>query len=680
MKKKRLGLTAIDLFCGAGGFSHGFTQAGFDIILGIDFWNPALDTHEINGLGKTRKIDLRNISIDDIIELKMELNSNFGEIDVLIGSPPCTEFSYSKNGGSGDIKGGMLLVLKYLAFVGVFAPRYWLLENVPRLEQVLDVEFESCENHGWRVKLSDIGINQAMRSELGIIDEYLHIPFGKILNASDYGTRQRRNRFIAGKYPLANLEKVRNNGAPDYALRPIIDSLNGSNLGDVVIDPNYEGHEVKRADIRDNCIRYLHPMHAEEARHQKRRHIQYGIMDFPENLDLPARTIMATHSISSRESFILGTNQERMYQGRMRKVYRQPSVREVAAIQGFPLDFQLDAPKLSDRYRLIGNAVPCQLSYALARAIIIDIQSKIMTETDLLFKSRFKETLRRQRENDGKPIIPTKQKMVEEATDFLDGELKFKGRPNKHIRRRLISSKTPRNSATIIFENTTNEGGEIVGGLEWKVCLQCGVGRTYNKVIVDESITNIIINAIDSSNERLTVKKAVGQLFAQVNKGIPLLDKQWEQFVGYDKFHKLSTGIIKSDLRLDLPSISDFQNAFTNHSPELNGYVGPIDLFDGLDVIMGNVLSRTDYSYLLDYQINLNDLITNPVYQHCEDKKILWYIENKKIPYTTILGGLVGVHVLAKMYEKDEKRESLRYYHSLNQADKSIRAWIARHD
>jgi site-specific DNA-cytosine methylase len=49
---KSRGITVIDTFCGAGGFSEGFRQAGFDVVMGIDNWRPACDTHETNGFGE----------------------------------------------------------------------------------------------------------------------------------------------------------------------------------------------------------------------------------------------------------------------------------------------------------------------------------------------------------------------------------------------------------------------------------------------------------------------------------------------------------------------------------------------------------------------------------------------------------------------------------------------------
>jgi DNA (cytosine-5)-methyltransferase 1 len=56
--KKKSGITVIDLFCGAGGFSEGFHMAGYDVVYGIDNWNPACETHTFNGLGETEKIEL----------------------------------------------------------------------------------------------------------------------------------------------------------------------------------------------------------------------------------------------------------------------------------------------------------------------------------------------------------------------------------------------------------------------------------------------------------------------------------------------------------------------------------------------------------------------------------------------------------------------------------------------
>ncbi len=81
-------MKVIDLFCGAGGFSLGFKQAGFDIILGIDLWERALETHKLNIGGDVLNADVRDLEIKDL-----------PACDVLIGSPPCPDFSIQTQTG-----------------------------------------------------------------------------------------------------------------------------------------------------------------------------------------------------------------------------------------------------------------------------------------------------------------------------------------------------------------------------------------------------------------------------------------------------------------------------------------------------------------------------------------------------------------------------------------------------
>lgn len=77
----------IDLCCGAGGFSEGFRQAGFEIILGIDIWGDALESFK------------RNHKCD-IIECDIKTMVGLPDCDIIIGSPPCQSFSRLQNGRS----------------------------------------------------------------------------------------------------------------------------------------------------------------------------------------------------------------------------------------------------------------------------------------------------------------------------------------------------------------------------------------------------------------------------------------------------------------------------------------------------------------------------------------------------------------------------------------------------
>ncbi|MDA7706654.1 DNA cytosine methyltransferase [Flavobacteriaceae bacterium] len=92
-------LTVIDLFSGCGGFSYGFQQAGYHVILGVDNTEVALKTFEKNHTNsKTLLLDLHDDdSINKIIESKGDHN-----VDVIIAGPPCQGFSLTGSRNEND--------------------------------------------------------------------------------------------------------------------------------------------------------------------------------------------------------------------------------------------------------------------------------------------------------------------------------------------------------------------------------------------------------------------------------------------------------------------------------------------------------------------------------------------------------------------------------------------------
>lgn len=121
-------MKVIDLFCGVGGFSEGFKQAGFEVVLAIDNWELALNSHKANHPDSEHWLV-------DIMYLE-----SLPKCDVIIASPPCTEFSVAKIMGGDDRKPekGMELVIKTLALIGNNNPKYWIIENVWGLEHYLE--------------------------------------------------------------------------------------------------------------------------------------------------------------------------------------------------------------------------------------------------------------------------------------------------------------------------------------------------------------------------------------------------------------------------------------------------------------------------------------------------------------------------------------------------------------
>jgi DNA (cytosine-5)-methyltransferase 1 len=84
-KKNRV----IDLFSGCGGFSYGFIEAGYEVVLGIDHWKDAITTFENSHKNS------KGLVADLLIETPKQISKKTGvtDIDVIIGGPPCQGFS-----------------------------------------------------------------------------------------------------------------------------------------------------------------------------------------------------------------------------------------------------------------------------------------------------------------------------------------------------------------------------------------------------------------------------------------------------------------------------------------------------------------------------------------------------------------------------------------------------------
>ena len=710
MPKNRSGLKVLDLYCGAGGFSEGFRQAGFDVVMGIDNWQTALDSHSQNGLGASLNYDMLKL-VDEggykqAKRLAKEIQDTHGRIDVLIGSPPCTEFSYAKKGGKGDIEKGMLLVRAHLVMVAAIQPKFWLMENVPRLKKAIDKESTRENSHGWYVDTERLGVNEDL-SDSDLFDtKSLIIPYGAIYTASDYGAPQGRKRFIAGNLNPVVVAKQKTNEI--HTMRHIIEGLRKATSGknELVRDPNYPHHSIKRDFLKDYFYdAKLHPMYWEELRHLKRRHIQYGRMSFPDELDRPARTIMATSNPSSREAVTLDTGETMLYQRKERPLLKQPTVREVACIQGFPISFQFTGKSLSTRYKQIGNAVPCQLSRALALSIVEEFKK---TQTENIEQARRLElTISRLNRSKQKPIIKKPRKYLDEAKDSGQNKyMEFRARPNKHIRRKLLSAKPWNTSAMLIFENTDwSNQGKRIGGF-WKSCIQLGQGKQFSQVYLDETSVGTILNNVESQfgiiqskegqttlgiydknlilsdekEERVKrindLRNLLKEIFDTIDNGIPVVPQEWKEFPGYKSDDTKKYLQMQPIRRLKIPSHEKFQEMFTSEEPETKDEIGPIDIFDGLDFVMLHQLTQSSRAWMHNISIEFNNLSDcGEILHKHRISKVAENLIMGKVPLITIIGALVSVHVLNTMHSKDKIKKSPLTL-SLSSAWRLITHWI----
>lgn len=117
-------MNVVDLFCGCGGMSLGFSKAGYNIMAGIDNWDKAIDTYTMNFSHPAIMADLKNVCT------ATEIISTYNP-DMIIGGPPCQDFSSAgkrnENNGRGD------LTISYAQIISSIKPEWFVMENVSRI-------------------------------------------------------------------------------------------------------------------------------------------------------------------------------------------------------------------------------------------------------------------------------------------------------------------------------------------------------------------------------------------------------------------------------------------------------------------------------------------------------------------------------------------------------------------
>ncbi len=343
-----------DFFCGAGGFSEGFRQAGFDICFAVDRWEPAVNTYKAN---KPSCV----VKKDDIIRISKLSDEEFHKYvpntEVIIGSPPCVAFSNSNKSGKADKKKGIELLESFLRivarkrFMEGSILSYWILENVPNIMKYVKKEYTAA----------DLGLDG---------DFVLHVvnETSGVYNAKYFGAPTNRKRFLCGEFPAPI---PTHSDETVVKLCSVLDSLGVPQSDDetVIVDCNYPDFHMDRDEVTDHHYIYaLQPFEWETARRMKEDKGYMGKMAFPEDVEKPSRTVMATMSARSRESMILATPDGG---------YRLPTVRETASMMSFPIDYRFYGKSKGIKHTLVGNAVPPKMSYAIAKAIAQEVGQPI---------------------------------------------------------------------------------------------------------------------------------------------------------------------------------------------------------------------------------------------------------------------------------------------------------------
>jgi DNA (cytosine-5)-methyltransferase 1 len=359
-------LSAIDLFCGAGGLSEGLRQAGFSVLAGNDLDEAAGAT-----FGATHR-DARFLggAIQDITAADFLRASGLkrGELDVLAGGPPCQAYSvYNHQRGMHDERS--TLFREYLRLVEGLAPKWVVMENVTGI-------FSAGGGSAVRA------ITESLQS-LGYETDY------RVLKAEEYGIPQERRRvlFLANRVGAFIRWPRRTHGPgllPYVNVSDAISDLPGLQNGQ---SDGQQGYlcaplSVYQAELRAGSSRVLNHAAPRLAsiNLERMRHIPPGgsWRDIPHDL-LPkgmksARRCDHTKrygrlSWTGLSSTILTKCDVHWGAYIHPEQDRSLSVREAARFQSFPDWFEFQGSQ-TDQFTQVGNAVPPLLGRQIGEALI----------------------------------------------------------------------------------------------------------------------------------------------------------------------------------------------------------------------------------------------------------------------------------------------------------------------
>lgn len=440
-------MRAIDLYSGVGGWSLGLALAGIEVIASYERFEPANETNRKNNRHVAVTADIRTLDIESLPK----------NIDLVVGSPPCTQFSYSNRGGSGDLTDGLKDIRCFLSIVDHLRPRFWAMENVPRTAGIIAEELRPG----------------------GRLADFAHLqPAMAVVNMEEWGLPQRRKRCIVGNFDFDLLSSYKA-GLARRTLGDVVSALGQ----EVVADPHFD-LKLPFADLVDHVEE--EPLNEEEVRvnrASKETHPVYNAMPFPDRLDRSARTITATCTRVSRESIVI-SHPRRVGE------FRRLTLRERAALQGFPITFQFFGASHGQKATMIGNAVPPVFAYYIASACRGTPQNELLPLKDVI--SRF---------------APPLERPLETRVDLSGGRYRAD---------RTFRVVVPGFSlkSGVRFELSNKKRDEVPS---WGVTFYFGSSKTIQSLTLDHRVLQIARSGIPS-DERGLLEKALGDLDSVVRK------------------------------------------------------------------------------------------------------------------------------------------------------------------
>lgn len=375
--------TVIDLFCGAGGLSEGFRQAGFRVLAGQDIDTKAGETFvrthpEAIFLGGP----IQDINAESLLS---HTDLRPGELDVLVGGPPCQGYSvYNHQRGVHDPRAG--LFREYLRIVRGLKPKWLVMENVSGITSI-----------------ANGAIVEEIQREMGKLGYRVEM---QVLKAEDYGVPQARRRmvFIATRtdQPIRFPKPTHGPGLLPYVtIWDAISDLPALENGESAEGLRYRSKpkNTYQSTLRGNAVRVANHSapRLSTVNVQRMLHIPEGgsWRDIPFEL-LPAGMKRAKRSDHTKRygrpkkndlSCTILTKCDLHWGAYIHpEQNRSFTVREASRLQSFPDTFVFSGNR-TEQFVQVGNAVPPLMGKAIAEALPFEATTKRIIKTKKQDKS-----------------------------------------------------------------------------------------------------------------------------------------------------------------------------------------------------------------------------------------------------------------------------------------------------
>ncbi len=334
----------LDLFCGAGGLSLGFERVGFKVVKAID-----IDQHAVNTYNCNRGENVAEVL--DVSKIDSKFIEQLGEIDGIIGGPPCQGFSTAGQRIIDDDRNK--LYREYFRILEQIKPKFFLIENVTGILNfskglVKDDIIKRANNLGYSISHETV-------------------------DTSEYGIPQVRKRvlFVGIKKELYHGDFIfPKGGKAPISIEDAIGDLPSLDKGEDNTTYIHPPRTAYQKYIRDGMIElhnHILSKHSEDTKRTISLVPEGGsIKDISEELRGGRNYNALLRKMDrKRPSLCIDTGHRTYFHYEEKRI---PSTREVARLQSFPDSFIFTGPR-NDQQKQVGNAVPPILAQIMAEAI-----------------------------------------------------------------------------------------------------------------------------------------------------------------------------------------------------------------------------------------------------------------------------------------------------------------------